>query len=292
MNAIPTRHTLRIETPEGVVVNLVRGSAADRAVAFVIDMGILLTAIIAMMMVSASLGSLWVLAFFVSLTFLLRIFYFVAFEAGRRGATLGKRLMKLRVVRADGGQLTIDAVLTRNFTRELEIFLPLTFLFAHEHFWVGHSGWVKGIASLWILLIPTMPIWSRARVRLGDLVGGTRVVRAPQALLLADMARRRQPVAGSAVAPATELTFTAAQLGIYGIYELQVLEDVLRKKSQPGGKEAMAAVAARIKTKIRWSDAVHGKSEDQTFLEQFYAAQRKHLEQQLLFGKRKERKKG
>lgn len=140
MNVTTPRHTLRIETPEGVVVNLVRGSAADRAVAFVIDMGILLAAIIAMMVVSSYLGSMWVLAFFISLTFLLRIFYFVVCEAGRRGATIGKRLMKLRVVRTDGGQLTIDAVLTRNFTRELEIFLPLTFLFAHEQFWVGHSS--------------------------------------------------------------------------------------------------------------------------------------------------------
>lgn len=291
MNTVPAAQNLRIETPEGVAVTLVRGTASDRAIAFIIDMAIIMVAIIGMVLLALVVHSMWVIAFFISLIFVLRIFYFVIYEAGRRGATIGKRIMKLRVVRADGGQLTIDAVLTRNFTRELEVFLPLAFLFSHDQFWAGHSPWAKGIASLWILVIPTMPIWSRGRVRLGDLVGGTRVVRAPRALLLKDMAQRREPVWGNRAAPPTELAFKAEQLSIYGIYELQVLEDVLRKKTEPGGKEATAAVAKRIKAKINWSDSIQGKIADPIFLEQFYAAQRKHLEQQLLFGKRKERKK-
>jgi len=106
------------------------------------------------------------------------------------------------------------------------------------------------------------------------------------------MARRKEPGNGPVVQPEAELVFRPAQLGVYGIYELQVLEDVLRKRMQPGGKEAVAAVAKRIKVKIEWNDTMQGTAPDHTFLERFYAAQRKHLEQQLLFGKRKERKKG
>jgi len=134
-----------------------------------------------------------------------------------------------------------------------------------------------------------MPLWNRSRARLGDLVAGTRVVRVPRALLLGDLVRRA--ATGAQQREAGAPVFKPAQLGIYGIYELQVLEDVLRKARQPGGKEAVAAVAQRIRAKIGWDEA-QGEFADEKFLEHFYAAQRKHLEQQLLFGKRKERKRG
>src|SRR3546814_2214694 len=47
---------------------------------------------------------------------------------GGRGAIPGKRLMGLRVVARDGARLTGGAVVVRNAMREIEIFLPLSFL--------------------------------------------------------------------------------------------------------------------------------------------------------------------
>lgn len=286
----PSPAQLHIHTPEGVPIALEIGSAADRIAAFLIDL-LLMLAVGALVLVAAALArSFWLVAFALSLWFALRVFYFVWFEARARGATPGKLRMGLRVVCADGGPLTIEAVLARNFTRELEVFVPLVFLFAAHEFWPGHAGWARLGASGWILVIATMPLWSRGRTRLGDLIAGTRVVRVPRALLMPDLARRRNATAGEAQAAAVDPQFLPAQLRIYGIYELQVLEDVLRKARQPGGREAVAAVSKRIRTKIGWDAATQGELADEVFLERFYAAQRRHLEQQLLFGKRKERK--
>ncbi len=297
----PSRQ-LRIATPDGVPITLELGGVAERLFAFLLDM--LLVVLLNLVLVIGGLltGNWWLIAFALSLSFVIRVFYFVWYEARPRGATPGKRRLGLRVVRADGGPMSLDAVLTRNFTRELEIFVPLSFLVAAEHFWPGHSGWARLGASFWFLAIATMPLWSRNRVRLGDLVAGTRVVRVPRTFLLADLTRRSAPAASASAnspmpavpsaAPGSAPVFLPSQLTIYGIYELQVLEDVLRKSQKPGGREAMAAVTKRIKAKIGWDATKQGKLPDDQFLERFYAAQRQHLEQQLLFGKRKERKQG
>src|SRR5439155_3313446 len=69
------------------------------------------------------LAVLWLLGFFV-----LRNCWFSLFEMGGRGATPGKRLLGLRVVARDGARLTGGAVIARNAMREIEIFLPLSFL--------------------------------------------------------------------------------------------------------------------------------------------------------------------
>ncbi len=81
--------------------------------------------------------------------------------------------------------------------------------------------------------------------------------------------------------------FSEAQLSVYGIYELQVLEDVLRGEVRADTlEEAHAAVADRIAKKIEWGAKIP-KREATRFLQEFYAALRAHLEKRLLFGKRK-----
>ncbi len=76
---------------------------------------------------------IWLIGFFV-----LRNGWFILFEMGGRGATPGKRLMGLRVVARDGARLTGGAVIARNAMREIEVFLPLSFLGAQRR--GGHGG--------------------------------------------------------------------------------------------------------------------------------------------------------
>jgi hypothetical protein len=96
----------------------------------------------------------------------------------------------------------------------------------------------------------------------------------------------------AAAAPAPAYAFTREQLEIYGIHELQVLEDILRRFEQntlaPG---LLEDVCERIKKKIGWP-ADRWQVRPLDFLESFYAAQRGRLEQKLLFGQRQERKRG
>ncbi len=78
--------------------------------------------------------------------------------------------------------------------------------------------------------------------------------------------------------------FTADQVQAYGVKELHVLEDVLRRRDV----RTMAAVADRIRTKIAWHKA-DGEA-DADFLGAYYAALRGRLETRLLFGHRRKDK--
>lgn len=137
----------------------------------------------------------------------------------------------------------------------LEVFVPLAFVATADQIWPGHSAIARLGASFWSLAVAAMPLWSRSRVRLGDL------------------ARRTTPNANAKDTARDAPQFRPEQLSIYGIYELQVLEEVLRKARQPGGREAVAAVAARIRTKIDWDPLQQGKLGDEEFLQAFYAEQ-------------------
>ena len=91
-------------------------------------------------------------------------------------------------------------------------------------------------------------------------------------------------LAGPAAAEREEpaFRFTGEQLDTYGIYELQVLEQVLRD-DQP---EAVANVAATIRYKINATLL----GDDREFLVAYYQAARARMERGLLYGKRRENK--
>jgi hypothetical protein len=145
---------------------------------------------------------------------------------------------------------------------------------------------VRVVAGVWILLLLFFPLTNRHRLRIGDLLAGTRVVVSPPVPMLRDLADRR-----TATKEPVEATheFTAPQLSIYGELELQVLEDALRKSRLPGGDEVLAAVTRSIARRIGWTETV-APADRAAFLRDFYTAQRKHLEHRLLLGQRREHK--
>ena len=87
-----------------------------------------------------------------------------------------------------------------------------------------------------------------------------------------------------------EVAIATEQLDLYGIEELQVLEQLLRRGSDRGEAEVLEAVARKIKEKIAWTGA--GDARDTwEFLNAFYRQQRARLEHKVLFGVRQEKKK-
>jgi hypothetical protein len=129
------------------------------------------------------------------------------------------------------------------------------------------------------------------------MVAGTLVVKAPAAVLLSDLADRgpqpRPAVQQSAASPPDEeFPFTREQLDIYGVHELQVLEDLLRRDNEGilDGR-VLDEVAEKIKLKITWPRE-RWQVPPRRFLDAFYRAQRGLLEQKMLFGQRRERKRG
>jgi hypothetical protein len=176
----------------------------------------------------------------------------------------------LRVAARNGGKLTAEAIFARNAMREIEIFLPLSFVFGAGR---GVDGWIAVAGFVWSGMFLIFPLFNRDRLRVGDLVAGTWVVHVPRRMLDVDLA-----VAASDSAT----VFTAEALDAYGIKELTGLEDVLRR-SDP---ETMRAVAARIRKKIAFA----GDVPDEEFLRAYYKGLRGRLETRLLFGRRRKDK--
>jgi uncharacterized RDD family membrane protein YckC len=288
----------RVRTPEGISLPFTVASAGDRLAAFTIDLGLIVAASLAAWLVgglaAAALGGLGI-AFAVLSSFLLFNFYFVAWEVARSGVTPGKRRLGLRVISRDGGPLTTEAVFARNLTRDLEVFLPLVALLAPTAIFPAAPGWGILFAIAWLLVFAFLPFASKGRLRCGDLVAGTLVVRAPAFFLLNDLGYVAETLYGRPARtadPAAEIAFTHRQLDIYGIQELQVLEDLLRRDDDGTvDPRLLAEVADKIKHKIAWP-ADRWQVSPRPFLTAFYRAQRGRLEQRLLFGERKERKEG
>ncbi|HEY6173229.1 MAG TPA: RDD family protein [Kofleriaceae bacterium] len=286
-----------IVTPEGIPLRFTLARAGDRAAAFALDMLIQIAILVAVgvgLRLAVADSDSWLTAVIVILVFLLLNFYFAVFEVRWQGATPGKRKIGIRVIDARGGQLETSAVLARNLIRELEVWIPLRLLFIGQIVWPDAPGWARLLAGAWGFVFLFMPVFNKDRLRVGDMIAGTRVVMQPKVVLVPDLvdetiaaAAAPRPAAPGA-APASAYMFSDAQLAIYGIYELQVLEGVLRiNPGDPAHREVLRTVADKVRAKIRYEGNV---PDDERFLRDFYAAQRAHLEQKLLFGQRRQDK--
>jgi uncharacterized RDD family membrane protein YckC len=152
-----------VELAEGVEIRLRVAGPMLRAGAFAVDMlirtAILLAAGILFAIGGFAMAGVGAIGLWLLLWFLLDWIYPVVFEAGKRGATPGKRAMGLRVVQESGAQITIGQAVVRNFLRFIDG-MPLLFTYG------------IGVASC---------LATRRFQRLGDLAAGTVVVydRAP-----------------------------------------------------------------------------------------------------------------
>ncbi|MGV3510429.1 MAG: RDD family protein [Novosphingobium sp.] len=293
------RRRRMVVTPEGVPLPFVLASRGARAGALFLDLAMIVGAMIGATMIIAyvansvgiafnhdsspagravqALSVLWIIALF-----LFRNAWFLFFELGPRGATPGKRITGIRVAaRArgkDGARLTTEAVIARNLVRDIELFMPLIFILVAsvEGGDIEMAAW-SGL--VWFLLFALFPFFNRDRLRCGDLIAGTWVVEAPkrkleQALSVGEGAR------GVSQATGAQYRFSDADLAVYGEYELQVLERVLRENRE----EALRDVAQTICGKIGWSA---GAGDERAFLEAYYAQLRARLETGMRFGRRK-----
>jgi len=288
-------------TPEGLTLPIKLASRSARAGALMIDVMILVFSIIAV-----ELLLLWLAAGvldgtaldpgnlnqsaaeFLGIVLALFVFvawygYFLVQELGPRGATLGKRIVGIRIAARGARRLTPEAVIARNLLRDIEIFYPLVTLvvllsMAGREDDIGVLGWV---VTGWFALFLLFPFFNRDGLRAGDIIAGTWVVERPRAKLAAVLsAQGAAAAAGASEVTGVRYDFGEAELSIYGEKELQTLERMLRD-AQP---DALAAVHAAICRKIGWNP---GAGDERAFLEAFYAQLRAKLEGDMRFGKRK-----
>jgi uncharacterized RDD family membrane protein YckC len=151
-----TPRQIVFQTDDGIPFGLPLAGLAARLLACVIDflvMVALLSGIGKAIDAGLSAGFSFASALGVVAAFAVFMFYPMALEWYWHGQTLGKRLLGLRVIDADGGRLRLEQVVLRNLLRAMDS-LPLLYL-------------VGGLSVIFSL---------RAQ-RLGDMVARTTVVR-------------------------------------------------------------------------------------------------------------------
>ena len=185
-HALEARTNRSLVTPEGVDLTLRIADAGQRFGALLLD---LIFMVVTLILVTIILGVaaiaggprfvaapviIWLIGFF-----LLRNCYFIIMEMGPRAATFGKRIVGLRVVARNGGRLTADAVIARNLMREIELYLPISFLiFNSSQGLADTAAWLFGVG--WTFIFAFFPLFNRDRLRVGDLLAGTWVIRTPK----------------------------------------------------------------------------------------------------------------
>lgn len=283
-------------TPEGLAIPIVVASRVSRFGAIVLDFVILYLGIVLfVLLLQWIFGGLveemtdganeqvrgageFLIVVYVLVLFLVRYGYFLAFELGPRGATLGKRAVGIRVAARDGGRLTPEAVIARNLLRDIELFMPLVFLMVAPSGQMGSFG-LAGL--VWLGAIVAIPLLNKDGLRAGDIIAGTWMVEAPRTKLAEALSTQgAAAAAGASAVTGAKYTFGEAELAIYGEHELQTLERVLRE----GQADAVASVHDAICRKIGWDP---GAGDERAFLEAYYAQLRAKLETDMRFGKRK-----
>jgi uncharacterized RDD family membrane protein YckC len=152
-------NTLYIRTPEGIVFSQPLAGPMSRFLAWGIDVACIgvISSLIGIPLAFLRLISVdFAQALTLILYFVLSICYGIMLEWYWRGQTVGKRMMRLRVIDAHGLKLHAHQIIIRNLIRSVDI-LPLFYL-------------VGGLACL----------LTRRAQRLGDIAASTVVIRIPK----------------------------------------------------------------------------------------------------------------
>ena len=184
----------------------------------------------------------WVIAGFIALNFLLLWGYYTLFEAFWHGQTPGKHIMKLRVIKDSGRQITLFEAMSRNLLRIID-YLPAFYL--------------AGVITM---------LCTKRNQRLGDLAAGTIVVHErsdEQPLLIergtsiipAQFASGYDPLASVAVAQDAS-SLPADAVAKLGADDLLLIESFFARAldlSLPTRAEIAARVAAQMAAKMNVS---------------------------------------
>lgn len=146
------------------------------------------------------------------------IFYDLLFEVFMHGQTLGKKIMKLKVVKLDGTQPSVGSYLLRWFIRLLEIDI------------------CEGLIA--IVCIAS----SRNSQRVGDMAAGTTVIRIKPAVTLQDTILQQQMY--DAYKPVFK------EVALLNDTDVQLAKDVYDFYTQTGHTESLRKLAGKIKSKM------------------------------------------
>jgi len=208
-------HTIQVRTAQNVFIHYPVASIGDRILGYLLDSLILVlyyTGLIAIV-IQTDLEETWLLIALFAVPYL---FYRILFEIFMNGQTPGKRAMKTQVVRLDGSPPTIGNYIVR-------------WLFALIEFSIS-SG---------VIAILTILITGKGQ-RLGDLVGGTSVVKLiPQ-----------EEITGNDVFISTDQAYqpTFNQVMALNERDVELIQQALEVNRTHNNPKPMLMAAERVKT--------------------------------------------
>ena len=268
--------------PEGVPIMFDLAALGTRLGAQIVDVLITFGGVFMVILLVAWSGLLAgsaLVTLFLLLVFFVRIPYYIFSELVWNGRTLGKRITKIRVISTDGRRLTPHQITARNLMKEVEVFTPITTLIGAS----AATGLERLALILWVLVVLIIPFTNRRRQRLGDMIAGTVVVDQPVSTLLPDLAT-------APLVTSRGYAFHPEHLEIYGRFELQTLETILRSPPKgPKERDRVNDIAQTIIGKIGYHEKVP-QNQEWEFLVDFYRQQREYLESRQLFGDAREDK--
>ena len=148
--------TITLSTPEGVGIDLALAGLGSRFVAMLIDQTVITLTLLALAVLAGlftGTSGVVIFSLVTVLWFFVQFGYFVVFEVLDQGRSLGKRLLHIRVVRADGTAIGFLASAIRNLLRI-----------------------VDSLPGLYLVGIVAVLVTNRQQ-RLGDIAADTVIVR-------------------------------------------------------------------------------------------------------------------
>jgi len=213
-----------INTSQNVVIDYEPAGVGNRLLASILDILFKIAFIFTLSIIFSMLGiysgrlnnSASIVIFFILLV-LPYLFYDLLFEIFMHGQTIGKKIMKIKVVKLDGTQPSVGSYLLRWLIRlfEIDIFQGLVAIVC--------------IAS------------SKNSQRLGDMAAGTTVIHIRPAVSIQDTILQQQKH--------EEYNMIFKQVALLTDTDIQLVKDVHDFFVETGNADALTKLAVKIKTK-------------------------------------------
>lgn len=204
----------QIETAQNVNIQQNVANLGDRLLAYLIDSFVvflyLFSSIMLLVVLDLDMGDLWALYLLVSLPAFL---YYMLLETFWDGKTLGKHVMKIRVVKLDGSKPTFASYFVRWILRIIDVSLT--------------SG---GVAVLTILIRGNGQ-------RVGDIAAGTTVISEKQKLTINDTILKEIPL---------DYKPTYSQVTIFNDSEMQTIKNLYDSALRNGQHNIILSLHKRI----------------------------------------------
>ena len=205
----------QIETAQNISIQQNTAHLGDRMLAFIIDTLIIVTYYVIMfwllLALDADPADMWALYMVLALP---AFFYYVLLETFMDGKTVGKSLMKIKVVKIDGSKPSFSSYFVRWILRIIDVSMT--------------SG---GVAVLTILI--------RGKgQRVGDIAAGTTVISEKKKVFLKDTLLRELPVDYIPKFP---------QVTIFKDREMQTIKELFDAAKRNGDHHVILSLSNRIK---------------------------------------------